>query len=80
MSPKLIASIGAFKKLFIFSSIIVLIDFLTWLREYNDSEFGIFNSKLNPLIYPYFCPFNLIHLFSSTSTIVSSPRFLTSVK
>ena len=31
--PKLIESLGAFKKLFIFFSIIILADFLTWLKE-----------------------------------------------
>ena len=44
--------INSFKKLLIFSSIIVRIDFLTCIRENKDSDLVTFNSKLKPLIYP----------------------------
>ncbi len=56
------------------------IDFLTCVRENKDSDLGTFNSKLKPLIYPYFFPFNIIFLLLSTSTLISSPSFFVLTK
>ena len=47
--PKLIDSLGAFKKLFIFSSIIILTNFFTWVKEKREWEITfLFNFKLKP--------------------------------